>query len=236
MSIIKYLQTPFHFNAALMQAEAAQLAATNWLEHYNKKHYEGGWSILPLRALNGDASLPYSTHTTVMPYANTPLLAQCPYFQEVINTLPGKKTSARLMNLEAGALIKEHTDQDISFEQGEARFHIPVQTNDALEFYVEDERIIMPEGSCWYLNLQLRHRVHNAGVTNRIHLVVDCLVDDGVTALFNSPDVTVKRIIDAPTPVKPDMAQQQAVIASLRLQNTETAHRLADEMEAALNG
>jgi quercetin dioxygenase-like cupin family protein len=234
MSIIKYLQLPYRFDAARMQQEVAALTTTYWKEHYNKKDYEGGWSILSLRSLNGDPNITFSTHTNFMPYADTPLLLQCPYLQEVINRLPGEKTSVRLMNLAAGAIIKEHTDQDISFEEGEARIHIPVQTNAQLAFYVEEEQVVMQEGEAWYLNLQLRHRVTNTGTTNRIHLVVDCLVNEDITRLFTGNEVTNKKVIDAPTPLPRSREEQLAIIKSLRLQNTPLASQLADEMERAL--
>jgi mannose-6-phosphate isomerase-like protein (cupin superfamily) len=234
MSIIKYLQLPFQFDAARMQAEVAALTDKYWKEHYNKKHYEGGWQILALRSFNGDPGNTFSSHTTVMQYADTPLLAACPCIQRVLAQLPGTKTSVRLMNLEAGAHIKEHTDQDISFEEGEARIHIPIQTNNRLAFFVEDEQIVMREGECWYLNLQLRHRVRNDGDTNRIHLVVDCLVDEAVKQLFNSDAVLQRKMIDAPTPAPVNLQDQLEIIQNLRLQNTPFTHQLADEMEKAL--
>ena len=36
----------------------------------------------------------------------------------------------------------------------------------------------MQLGEAWYLNLNLRHRVENVGSAARIHLVVDCVVND----------------------------------------------------------
>ena len=40
-----------------------------------------------------------------------------------------------------------------------------------MEFYVDDRRVIMEAGECWYLDLSRPHRVHNRGTTDRIHLV-----------------------------------------------------------------
>ena len=40
----------------------------------------------------------------------------------------------------------------------------------------------MGEGEAWYLNLNLRHSVVNSGPTPRVHLVIDCVVDDWLDA------------------------------------------------------
>src|SRR5687768_18563646 len=97
-----------------------------------------------------------------------------------------EKLSVRLMKLDAGAVIREHSDHDLSFEEGEVRFHIPVITNPGVAFFIEDEQLFMQEGTCWYLNLSLKHRVNNFGTHDRVHLVVDGKVNDWVRDLFNS--------------------------------------------------
>ena len=42
----------------------------------------------------------------------------------------------------------------------------------------------MKEGECWYLDLSLPHWVENHGKTDRIHLVIDCLVNDWLRELI----------------------------------------------------
>jgi len=61
----------------------------------------------------------------------------------------------------------------------------------------------------------------------RIHLVVDAVVNDWVKELFAQPAVR-KKEMDEPG-YDPDTKQQ--IIARLREMNTETANRLANEME-----
>jgi hypothetical protein len=38
----------------------------------------------------------------------------------------------------------------------------------------------------WYLDLNLPHRVANRSAVNRIHLVVDCVIDEWQTALMQT--------------------------------------------------
>ena len=235
MQIIKYLKLPVQFNAEVLQAETAALAGVYWKMHYNKKHYSGNWSIIPLRALNGDPELTYSVHASAagyMPYDDTPLLQQCPYMQQVLNQFSCEKTSVRLMKLDAGAVINTHCDQDMAYEQGEIRLHIPVSTNPGVAFYIEEERIPMQEGECWYLNLQLPHRVRNDGQADRVHLVIDCQVNEWVHELFRQPGIAVKKFTSTREMAAPlSDAEKERVIQELRRQNTPDAHRLADNLE-----
>ena len=42
----------------------------------------------------------------------------------------------------------------------------------------------MPAGSSWYLRLSDPHSVANRGAADRVHLVIDAVVNDWVPALF----------------------------------------------------
>jgi hypothetical protein len=59
---------------------------------------------------------------------------------------------------------------------------VPVSTEAGVEFYLDGELMPMEPGECWYLNLDLPHRVQNLGTQDRVHLVVDCVVDDWLRA------------------------------------------------------
>jgi len=232
--MIKYLQTHQQFDAARMQTEVRQLSSARWAAHYNTKHYEGDWSIIPLRSINGDSNNAIAIHATSASYRDTALLDQCPYIKEVIDSFACEKTSIRLMKLDAGAIIKEHTDHDMNMEAGEARFHIPIQTNSEVAFYIMEERIPMQEGQCWYLNLSLPHRVTNAGSTDRIHLVMDCLVNDWVTTLLSSQGICRKEIRPEELKPKHSAEDKKRIVAELRRQNTILSLQMADKMEAEI--
>lgn len=232
--LIKYLQLNKQFDAHKMQQEVALLESGFWKEHYNKAHYEGGWTILPLRSINGSPDNIISIHATAATknpaYQDTVLLEQSAYLRSVLDFFQCEKTSVRLMKLDTGAVIKEHCDHDLSFEDGEVRFHIPVSTNPAVEFFLSDERILMQEGECWYLNLTLKHRINNFGHTDRIHLVLDCKVNDWLNEQFATNTFCTKQVEEEQQPVF-QSKQKQMIIAQLRLLNTVTSLELADKME-----
>lgn len=86
------------------------------------------------------------------------------------------------MRLRAGGHIKPHSDHKLSMEFGEARLHLPVCGNQAVEFLVNRQPVPMNEGELWYINAHLKHEVINKGPEDRINIVVDCEVNDSLKA------------------------------------------------------
>jgi hypothetical protein len=115
---------------------------------------------------------------------DTPLLDACPYFREVIGTFQAPLRNVRLMRLTAGSVIKEHHDVALSFEDGMVRLHIPVVTNDGVDFRLNGARVVLEAGSCWYLRLSDPHSVANRGTEDRVHLVVDAFANDWIGRVF----------------------------------------------------
>jgi quercetin dioxygenase-like cupin family protein len=229
MLILKYLQLPFHFEVNRLQQEVKQLANHQWLLHYQQKQYEGEWSAIPLRSINGatDSILVSPEENAV--YKDTAFLTASPYCQEVLSHFQCPLLAVRLLKLNAGAFIKEHRDADLCYEKGEIRVHIPVTTNPNVEFYLDQERMRLQEGECWYMNFNLPHTISNNSDTDRVHLVIDAVVNDWVKDLFTQPSPHKKEIEEPGY----DDATKKQIIAQLRQLNTETGNRLADEMEAA---
>lgn len=229
MLILKYLQLPFHFDPYRLQQETSRLAGAQWQLHYQTRHYEGAWSAIPLRSVEGQAENIFVSPVETATYADTAFLIRSSYFNEVLATFQCPLKAVRLLKLNTGAVIKEHRDADLCFEKGEVRFHIPVVTHEEVEFILDNERIQLKEGECWYMNFNLPHSIHNKSGIDRIHLVIDAVVNDWVKELFAQPGLIRKETEES----GPDPETQKKIIASLRELNTETANRLADEMEAA---
>lgn len=178
-------QLNLFFDADQMRAEAAALANVkiDWISHFVTSNYKGQWSIIPLRANRGavhPVKMIYSDPTSD-DYVDTPFLASCPYLAEVLGHFKTRLYSARLMRLGQASRIKEHRDLDLDEESGTVRIHVPVTTNPEVRFLLNGTRVVMEEGTCWYLRLSDPHAVANDG-PDRIHLVVDMEVNDWVKA------------------------------------------------------
>ncbi len=187
------IKLPLHFDARRLQADLAQMMSGEYVPHFNTAYYQGDWSAVPLRSVGGRADHIYPDPAAREAFADTPLLARCPCVREVLAALPCPHHAVRFLRLRAGSSIKEHCDAHLGFEDGEIRLHIPVATNPAVEFMLAGRRVPMNEGECWYLNLNLPHRVENRGPTDRIHLVIDCVVNDWLRDLLLSADAGVRQ-------------------------------------------
>ena len=90
----------------------------------------------------------------------------------------------RLLRLQAGSSIAEHRDYRLGYEDGEVRLHVPVVTDVGVAFFLAGVRVPMAAGECWYLNVNLPHRVENRSPIDRIHLVIDCVVNEWLAQIF----------------------------------------------------
>jgi mannose-6-phosphate isomerase-like protein (cupin superfamily) len=235
--MIQYFKLPVQFDAARLLQEANGLTAGLWKQHYNTRDYEGSWSVIPLRSFMGLLEANFSIPVNASGenrYGDTELMQYCPYIQEALQWFQCEKTAVRLMNLAAGAVIKEHCDDALNLEAGEARLHIPVQTNPQVAFYVADEQVPLQAGECWYLNLSLPHKVHNLGSTDRIHLVIDCLVNDWLLALLDQPGIIKKEMELAERQPAYLPGEKEQIIAQLKSMGTDVANELAARMEAGI--
>jgi hypothetical protein len=182
------LRLPFNFEPDLLRADLDRLSSTDWTAHFVRQNYEGDWSVIPLRGPAG------ATHPVMMIYSDpacedfddTPFLLDCPYFQHVLSQFRCPLRSVRLMRLARASFIKEHVDHDLSFEDGMVRIHIPVVTNKDVTFLLNGRRLYLQAGEAWYLRLSDPHSVSNYGVTDRVHLVIDAVVDDWAKRIFTT--------------------------------------------------
>lgn len=168
---------PWRFDAGALRADVDALALEDWVPHFNTSYYQGDWSGAALRSVGGQAGRLYPDPTARAAYADTPLLGRCPGARAVLDSLHCPLLAVRFLRLGPSSSIREHADLDLGFEDGEVRLHVPVSTDPAVEFRLDGHRIEMGEGEAWYMNLNLRHSVVNAGSTPRVHLVIDCIVD-----------------------------------------------------------
>jgi hypothetical protein len=227
--MIVFAKLPLEIDYELIRREVGRLLNKDeWSPHYNKLHYDGAWDVLPLRAPGGKTDNPFADLINQKSFENTPLMAGLPAINDLLESLKCEKLSARLLNLKAGSSIKTHRDYDLAYEKGEARLHFPVFTNSMVNFNLDGESLKMEVGECWYINANLPHSAVNNGSDDRIHLVVDCKVNDWLVHLFSLSEKRVKS-------VQKNLQQQMEVIKSLRLQNTLTANSMADKLQEDLD-
>lgn len=177
------IKLPIEFDTERLLADVRRFAPEEWIPHFNTGIYRGDWSGIALRAANG-AHVQLYPDPTATDFIDTPLMARCEYIPDVLTAFDCEKTTVRFLKLAAGAEIGRHRDYELAVEDGEVRIHIPVCTNPDVEFILEEKRVDMKEGEAWYLNFNCFHSVRNLGSTDRIHLVMDCVVNEALLKLL----------------------------------------------------
>jgi len=175
---------PLTVDLAGLREDVDGLGSTDWVPHFNTAYYEGDWSGAALRAVGGVADRLYPDPSAGDAFADTPILARCPHTAALLARFACPLLAARFLRLGPGARIREHSDLNLGADDGEVRIHVPVRSNPLVEFLLDGAPVAMGDGEAWYLDLNLRHAVVNGGATPRVHLVVDCVVNDWLAALL----------------------------------------------------
>ncbi|MGK5065729.1 aspartyl/asparaginyl beta-hydroxylase domain-containing protein [Janthinobacterium sp. LB3P112] len=228
-----WLQLPLRFDVARMQRDSDQFAAGEWISHFNTGAYDTGWSCVPLRSPSGAAGhiMPVDGAT----YAATPQLARCPCLREVLASFECDIRAARLMALAPGVMIRAHRDAGASLADGLIRIHIPIHTSPQVLFTIDGENVHFAAGNAWYMDASCLHAVHNRGTLPRIHLVLDCVTNAWLEALFASAGFVPKAAHKYGDPGIHD-GNVWAVIAQLRLSPSPASLALARELAALADG
>lgn len=223
-----YFKLPEIFDAQRLLADLEVCLASAWKPHFNTRDYQGEWTSLALRSPSGNAS-DIATYTTDGHYRDTPLMAQCLCFKEVVAHFECEKETVRLLRLSPNSVVKEHTDFQLGYEYGIFRLHIPLTTSSEVHFCVGGVDLPMRAGECWYANFHHPHSVVNASDQARIHLVMDCIRNEWSDALFAQIGFDFEA---ARRTTEPDAATVQKMLTLLREMNTPAAAALIAHYQA----
>ncbi|WP_264553772.1 aspartyl/asparaginyl beta-hydroxylase domain-containing protein [Flavobacterium sp. N2038] len=220
-------QLPISFSIEKLQKDLAICETNLWTPHFNTYRYEGDWTSVSLRSQSGEVndilSFPNAT------YKNTNLLESCTYFKEIMDWFQCEKEAVRLLKLGPESKIKEHVDNDTSYEDGFFRIHVPIITNDEVFFYVDKKLVPMKMGECWYANFQLLHSVENKSREARIHLTLDCIRNEWSDELFSKMGFNIN------SSSKPNLFSdevKQQIIAELSRNPSEINAKLIADLQS----
>ena len=181
---IQWTKLPYSFDPALLQQDIASIAEEEWVPHFNRGDYEGKWSSIALRSRNGRADdiVPMGAAAG---FHDTPLMERCPHLRDAVDTFAFPMKAVRLLRLHAGSRVREHVDPDLGVDDGEIRLHVPITTNDKMEFIVAGRQLKLREGESWYIDFSQAHRLHNGGDADRVHLLIDGEMNDWAKSLLH---------------------------------------------------
>jgi hypothetical protein len=188
MKVLRTVKLPFVFDTAALRSDLTQIRPEYWVLHFNKTYHDGGWMGVALRSSRGQTSDLFVPLHEELKYEDTELLERCPAVRELLRAFQCAVRSVRFLRLVPGAKIREHRDHDLTLESGLARMHVPIVTNPQVDFFLDANRVEMQPGECWYLNFSLPHWIENKGDTDRIHLVIDCEVNQWLADLLSAAE------------------------------------------------
>ncbi len=223
----RFFLLPFSFNVDKLRRDLAICEAEQWTAHFNTNDYSGDWNGIALRSASGRSADIVTTSPDA--FSDTPLLDQCTYFREILSGFHFPIETVRLLALSPGSSIKEHRDPGLGYEHGIFRLHIPITSDPAVDFVVDQSRLQMEASQCWYANFSLPHSVRHDGNTRRIHLVIDGLRNAWTDHLFEAAGYDFEAEKKGR---EYDRETKLGMIKQLRLMNTDTARAIIASLEA----
>jgi len=181
---------PLHFDPVPLRGEVADIERhVVWENHWSSD--DGAWTVVPL------LSAPRGSDDA--PAEPTAALERAPGIRKVLGAFRTEILHARLSKLAAGKSIPRHRDfayvreRRWSFERGFVRLHAPIVTDEHVTWRLQDRPVDLRPGEIWYLNVCLPHSVENRSRNDRVHLVIEIVVNDWVRSLF-PPESTWDRL------------------------------------------
>ena len=171
--ITKYLKLPFQFDEKKLVHDLSLIIENKWIPHFNTGGYEGEWKAISLYASDGNETNIFATTCNDSAIKETAVMEKCPYLREVVGLFKCPILSVRILKLSAGAVIKPHRDHELGYEDNNFRLHIPITTNEHVQFILDGIQLKMLPGECWCTNVNYVHSVANKGKSDRVHLVID---------------------------------------------------------------
>ena len=180
------IKLPFHFDSNRLLEEYKALQADDF-EYYNVIQLRAPAHIVDPTLPKPPPALDYADGSWT-DWLDTDELNKSPYLKELIDSFKEitKVTLVRLLRLAPFSEVKEHTDPTLGLEieRSVIRLTVPIVKNDDVTFYLNDLPVEMEPGECWYLKLTDKHRVVNAGNTERVNLTIDMVPNDNLRQLI----------------------------------------------------
>ncbi len=225
----RFLKLNFRFDPEKLKADLATCEVRQWTEHFNKNDYAGNWTGIALRSASGKSG-DISAHFS-QTFEDTPLLAFCPYFRQILDDLLFEKETVRLLALAPGSVIHEHRDQGLGYAHGCFRLHIAITTDEKVLFTVGGRQLHMNAGECWYANFDLPHSIRHEGTSRRVHLVIDGKRNAWTDTVFQDAGYD----FEAEKKAKEyDPQTQAAMIEHLQRIDSDAARAIIAELKASL--
>ena len=188
-------------------------ARIDWTAEYSD-YQSGGWWTASLLNESGDPNDVVIRDCEPRP---TRLLERLPQMQRLLDSVSLTIMWARLARLSPNSFLWEHRDYSDLKQVDRCRLHIPISTCDSSFIIIGGQRVHLAAGNIWRLTPTIPHGACNLYGPDRIHVIIDCYVDDD----YNTKVASRPSLDFAATPLP------NAMLPEIR-QQLEAAHHLVE--------
>ncbi|MEL7231350.1 MAG: aspartyl/asparaginyl beta-hydroxylase domain-containing protein [Pseudomonadota bacterium] len=158
------IKLPIRFDAEALQAEAREMKLRPFT-YYDVTMIAGPPDMSKHHGASRTPSIDYGDNSDI------------PVIQGVVETFRQHTdvTLARILRLQPGAEVKEHTDPTLGLDVANSvvRLTVPITDPTGVTFWLNDEPMDMQPGECWYMKLNDPHRILNESEHDRTNLTLD---------------------------------------------------------------
>lgn len=182
MTLPKMVRLDAHFDPVRLQQDLQTAISHFRAAAQEGPYHDGSWKGIALRSVDGHYgnTMALSAGTS----KDTEVLEKCPYFKEILHSFEFQTGVVRLLFLPPGKKVGEHTDKGFNWNVGMVRLHIPIVTHPDVIFEIAGERCLWQPGEFWFGDFNQPHWLHNQSDIVRVHLVLDCFVDEALLRYF----------------------------------------------------
>lgn len=152
------------------------MADLPWREAYSD-YQSAGWKTASLLNASGKSDDVVISDCQAV---GTDALQLMPTTENLIRSLNLDYMWVRVARLEPNSFLWEHRDFSDLKRVPRLRLHIPLQTHPDSYLVLAGQRIFMKSGFIWKLNPTVPHGVCNRSPVPRLHLILDCYVNETI--------------------------------------------------------
>lgn len=184
---------------------------SEWVAEYGR-YQSGGWWTLSL--LN-NSGIPTDVTIKDCDPVETTLLRRMPATRKFLSSLGLRYMWVRLARLGPNSFLWEHRDYDELTGSERHRLHVPLLTNSSAALVTGGTKIHLRSGHLWRLTPTHPHGACNVLGPDRLHLILDCYADEGLSLVSANGQLGEADAVRLPEATQMQLGEHLATARSL---------------------
>lgn len=189
-------------------AQEITLANIPYKQSYSE-YQSGGWHTAMLYNGSGKAAHNEIAEGQAKP---TEVMEQLPATKAFLDKLGLDYFAVRVAKADPDAYLWEHKDYIELGPSNKLRLHLPVASNSKARMQFNNFSVHMAPGYLWKLSPVVNHAISNEGDESRVHLILDCYVNENLENLVAREMLSDKYV--KPLPVMDDQEKEKIISKS----------------------